>query len=131
MKKDELERLLAWLDPRDRKAALKSLKGYDRPRLTLYHLNALNRREQMRRKEAEQTRKMSVACMALIKMRKKTKTRSVFEAVNEIHLVLIKKLGSFCCQRNLTRTRDEQKNSGSREERSDGRTVLAWPFCDN
>lgn len=62
MKKDELERLLAWLDPRDRKAALKSLKDYDRPRLTLYHLNALNRREEMRRREAEQTRK-NVHCM--------------------------------------------------------------------
>jgi hypothetical protein len=62
MKDDELERLLAWLDPRDRKAALKSLKGYDRPRLTLYHLNALNRRQEMRDREAEQTRK-NIHCM--------------------------------------------------------------------
>jgi len=62
MKKDELETLLTWLDPRDRKAALKSLKGHDRPRMTLYHLSALNRREEMRREEAEQSRK-NVHCM--------------------------------------------------------------------
>ncbi len=62
MKKSEMETLLAWLEPRDRKAALKRLKDVDRPILTLYQIHALRRREEMRRAEDEQHRK-DVHCM--------------------------------------------------------------------
>lgn len=63
---------------------------------------------------------MCIACMVLIKMRKKTKTKSVLDAANETRPVWIKKLGGFCCPRNLTSTRDEQKKV---DQESDAPTI--------